>query len=232
MTIALCDDELLFRKEVKHYLDLYSKKYEIHFQVKEFDSGEELLNCQDKFSLVFLDHEMKGLNGMDTARSLRQTGEDIVIVFLTSHPEIMQEAFEVKTFRYILKPVNYDTFEKCLDAARNEIEHNSIILSGGDMQKLINLKQIMYIEAGEKGTTIRTKDGSYSSKNTMAEWEHILSNDCFCRCHKAYYINLAYVDEIHTDYVSLYNQERVAVSRRCRKIFQLKLNQYIKRNSW
>jgi DNA-binding LytR/AlgR family response regulator len=65
----------------------------------------------------------------------------------------------------------------------------------------------------------------------MAEWEDSLSDGSFFRCHKTYFVNLAYVDEIQKEYATLYNQERVAVSRRNKKEFEKRIIQYIKRNA-
>ena len=61
------------------------------YQIDEFQSGEELL-CQGielvKYQVVFLDVNMTGLNGIETARKIRKISEDIYIAFITAFYDI------------------------------------------------------------------------------------------------------------------------------------------------
>lgn len=231
MTIAVCDDERIFRVKILELLENYKKEHFLTFEILEFSSGEELLNYKNDIFLVFLDVEMPGRNGMEIAKLIKEKKENILIVFLTSHSEMMQKAFQVKAFRYLLKPLRHRDFLECMESAMKEMKASKVLLSVDGIQKVVNLKEIQYIEAGEKNTFIRTKSTTYESKYTMTEWVNILADGHFFRCHKTYYINLAFVDEIHKEYAVLYNKERVAVSRRSRKEFNQKLLDYIKSNS-
>lgn len=231
MTIAICDDEPLFRSIVYQALEKYKSEHTLSFQIVEFKSGAELLNFREDIFLVFLDYEMPERNGMDTARLLKQKNKDILIAFLTSHPEKMQNAFEVKAFRYILKPLKHHDLENCMNAALAELNQSKVILSDQGIQKIVSLKEIHYIEAGDNYTYVRTDSTVYHSKYTMSEWEAIVKDEGLVRCHKAYIVNLKYVDEIYTDYIVLYSKEKVLLSRRSRKDFQQKLVNYIKNNA-
>ena len=44
---------------------------------------------------------MKIINGMDTARKIREFDQNLEIIFMTSFSEFMQEGYEVKAYRYI-----------------------------------------------------------------------------------------------------------------------------------
>lgn len=228
MRIAVCDDEKVFCQEVYNHIMLYRKNSQKDITIQLFQSGDDLLRSSQEFSMVLLDYEMKGINGMETARRLREKNKDVIIVFLTSHTEVMQEAFVVKAFRYMVKPITYQEIEACINAVREELEQEEELVFDDDIPKKIKLKHIVYIEAGNKGTCVRTSEGTYKSKNTMSDWESLLNDRYFYRCHKSYYINLAFVDKIYPEYVLLYNKEKVALSRRSRKEFQHRMNQFIK----
>ncbi len=231
MTIAVCDDEKIFREKVVSMLAQYRKENACTFEIASFASGKELLNYEGTYFLVLLDIEMPGIGGMETARRIKEKNKDIIVVFLTSHAQMMQKAFEVRAFRYLLKPISMIDIDQCLNAVMAELEEETVILSREGMDKLVSIRKILYIEAGIKNTIVRTEEGTYASKNNMAEWEDRLTDGSFFRCHKTYFVNLAYVDEIQKEYATLYNRERVAVSRRQRKEFEKRILQYIKRNA-
>ena len=98
MIIALCDDEKIFHWNVISLLEKYREERGLSFQIVEFSSGAEVLNYKEDIFLVFMDVEMPGMNGIETAKFLRQKNKETIIVFLTSHAEMMQKAFEVKAF--------------------------------------------------------------------------------------------------------------------------------------
>ncbi|MHB8128694.1 MAG: LytR/AlgR family response regulator transcription factor [Mobilitalea sp.] len=231
MTIAICDDVSIFREKVFELLEKYRVEHNLLYKVVKFTSGEELLNYKGDIFLIFLDFEMPGMNGMEIARLLKQKSKDTLITFLTSHPEMMQNAFEVKAFRYLLKPLKPHDLVNCMEVALMELAQSKVVLNIEGIQKVISIKNIQYIESGDNNTFVRTKDYTYQSKNTMIEWETILLEGCFFRCHKTYFVNLAFVDEIYKEYIVLYNKERVSISRRSRKEFQQKLLDYIKSNA-
>ena len=56
------------------------------------------------FHMYLLDIEMAGTDGLKTAAQIRETDPDAVIIFMTSHSELMSEAFEVLAFQFIVKP--------------------------------------------------------------------------------------------------------------------------------
>src|SRR5690554_4436059 len=107
--VAICDDEVNQRELVKNMLITLSVKSNIEFEYDLFSSGEQLVahyeNQETSFHILILDVEMGGMNGIQTARSIRNLHHlDEQIVFLTSYPEYMVESFDVITFQYLIKP--------------------------------------------------------------------------------------------------------------------------------
>lgn len=78
--IAICDDERHFRELIHRILEEYMGQTGMVYQIDEFQSGEELL-CQGielvKYQVVFLDVNMTGLNGIETARKIRKISEGL-----------------------------------------------------------------------------------------------------------------------------------------------------------
>jgi two-component SAPR family response regulator len=87
------------------------------FKLSLFTSGEQLLShyrdAGDTFHILILDVEMGGMNGIQTAKEIRNMKFlDVQIMFLTSYPEYMVESFDVITSQYLIKPIQQQVFEE------------------------------------------------------------------------------------------------------------------------
>ncbi len=100
MRIAVCDDE----KEVRLLLSGKIRKLYPEADVFCYGSGEELLRSTEPFDILFLDIQMEGQNGMETAARLRKKDRDVILVFITALEEYVFQAFDVGAFHYLVKP--------------------------------------------------------------------------------------------------------------------------------
>lgn len=80
-----------------------------------FPSGDAYLQQMParKDDLVFLDICMEGTSGIETAQQLRRADPKVLIVFVTSSPEYVWDAFPVHPFDYLLKPYEEENFMSC-----------------------------------------------------------------------------------------------------------------------
>lgn len=85
-----------------------------------FESGDAFLQAfpSRAYQAVFLDICMEGTNGIDTARTLRRTDPDLPLVFVTSSPEYVWDAFPVHPFDYLLKPYREEKLFQLADELR------------------------------------------------------------------------------------------------------------------
>ena len=83
MIIAICDDEQLFREELKNILIEYKRERRLHIDIVEFNNGNDLLEYQSHLDVIFLDYQMPGINGLDVAKKLRHQHNLCAIIFVT-----------------------------------------------------------------------------------------------------------------------------------------------------
>ena len=108
MNIAICDDEILFTRELSSLLTHWAEKNDFSLTLYPYSNGDDLLTALRTIpvDLIFLDIIMPLLNGIDTAREIRSMGLTVPVIFLTSSREFALDSYDVKAFHYLLKPVN------------------------------------------------------------------------------------------------------------------------------
>ena len=105
---AFCDDDLSVLNELHVLMDNYRVERNQEITYTAFHSPLELLAAMEKgtyFDAVFLDVLMPGENGISTARELRQTDQNIKIVFLTTSSEYAVDSYSVGAYFYQMKPL-------------------------------------------------------------------------------------------------------------------------------
>lgn len=196
--IAVCDDEQVFVDDVAAKLKEQSEQCEI----SEYISGEELLDSSLEFNIIFLDIEMTGIDGINTAFTLRERGYDGMIIFLTSHTEFMPDAFKVKAFRFLDKPLDAEKFNEAFSEAKKEIMNTEHILLSDRSGKTVYLKltDIVYLEAYGDGTYIFGRTGIvFDTDKPLKYWKGQIGSEHFFQIHKSFIVSYLYVSDISKD---------------------------------
>lgn len=214
MLVAICDDDSIFCKALRSMLLDYKTQHRLHIDIYEFASGETLLQSGKAFDMIFLDYQMPGLDGLEVARALRRINIACSIVFVTSYPQFILESFEVQPYRFFVKPLHP---EQVVALMNTFIAHQKllapIIVINDSEQKIVNAKDILYLEGDGKYCIIRTATGTYNSSKTLAQAHALLPQHCFYRCHKSYVVNLYSVSSFDKGTVKLVNGEVAQVGR-------------------
>lgn len=240
--VLLADDEAPARADLRYILE-DMPEVEV---AGECASGDEVLKFLQKDSsvdLLFLDVEMPGKNGLETAAAINQTDLPVRIVFSTGFSRFAVQAFELEAFDYIMKPYSDERVENTIRRFTGETrqkearrEAGGIIFTKKKLAVYANDKillldpenEIMLVKT-EKGsdTLFYTTRGILASKISLKEAERILLASGFCRTHKSYLVNLNKIKEMipwFNDTFLLvteqYEKEQVPVSRHYLKSFK------------
>lgn len=214
MRIAICDDE----KEMCRRLKQMVLRQRADCEVLLFDSGSLLLQSRQRFSIIFMDIQMEGVNGIETAKALRMKDENAVLIFVTALKEYVFEAFDVSAFHYLLKPVSDERFRRvfesaCREAQKREREVKEQILFRTRTRSFTLFKRdILYVESRGRKVDIHTAGDCVTVYGTMNGLQEQLGCD-FYRCHRGYLVNLAHVTEYETDRILLESGEEVFMAR-------------------
>ena len=217
MRIALIDDEEAWRTIIYQKI----KKYFTEADIRIFQSGSEFIQKQETFDIVFLDIEMAGMDGFETAREYREYAPDCIIIILTTHSEMVKRGYQVNAFRYLDK-INLDEeLSEAAAAVRKRFQKSGKITVPlvGLGKKIFELKDILYVETEKRNICIHTWNESFISSLEIGEIEEMMG-ESFFRCHRSYIVNLDMVKEVNRLDLILKNGDTVLLSARKRADFK------------
>lgn len=214
MQIAICDDEGVFRQELHKVLLNFKRNKRIYIDIYEFENGEDLLQSDVVFDMVFLDYQMPGMDGMKAARKLRNKNSICSIIFVTAYPEFILESFEVQPFRFMIKPIDTKKINDTLDnyIKQQKLLYPLLIIENGE-QKSVKAQDIVYLEGDGKYCYVRTTEETIHSSKTLSQVYKLLPQHCFYRIHKSYVINMYFISSVKNNVVTFINGEMAIIGR-------------------
>ena len=194
MNIAICDDDREFRAFLKDSLRNYFDEKSISLNILQFKSGEELLNDELLFDLVFLDVEMENINGIETGKELKKRNPRSIIFVITSYNGYLDDAFKINAFRFLSKPLDVARLYNALDDANDLLKNNIIVFNDVNTGENVKIytNDIILLEIDGRKTKIITVNGTYLSKDKITDWKSHLNGISFVCPHSSYIVNLDY----------------------------------------
>ncbi|MCC8042600.1 MAG: LytTR family DNA-binding domain-containing protein [Oscillospiraceae bacterium] len=216
LTFAICDDDGEQTKGLRRMLADWSADKPFSLQITEYEDAEEFSfdYPENPCDLLLLDIEMKGINGMELAKKLRDRGDMLPIIFITGYSEYMSEGYDVEALHYLLKPISpqklYGVLDKYIE--RYSSHSREILVTCGGRALHIPTDSIIYIEAFGRKIQLHLADkGTLDCGMNLGSFENVTG---LIHCHRSYLVNLRFVRSIGKNTAVLDNGEELPVSRR------------------
>lgn len=205
-TIVVCDDVEIERLLLKEILCQYFEEINEEVSIVEYDSGETLIADVEEgyvaMDLLFLDIYMKKLNGMETARKLRQIQCKVPIIFLTASPDYAIESYEVQASGYLLKSFSEEKLMKLLNRILKTDMKRRVAIKNRRQYRYPCTDDIMYIDSDKHNVTLHLSDGSeIITVDKLGEIEKRINEKRFLRCHQSYLVNMDYIKDVEDDFI-------------------------------
>lgn len=231
LSIAVVDDEKVFSDRLCHFIEQYGRETGAETAVTCFHDGIDITeDFKSKWDIIFLDIQMKHLDGLAAAKRIRACDSDVIIIFVTTMAQYAINGYEVDAFDYILKPLEYPQFvlrmKKAVKAAEKKKTHAYVYLKRySDMVK-VSTDEILHIEVNGHTLIYTTTDGTFERRAKISDAEAELSGLPFSRCSLSYLVNLKRIDRVSKDSVFISGNE-LPISRNRKKEFLQAFTDYL-----
>ncbi|NBK92118.1 DNA-binding response regulator [bacterium 1XD21-13] len=229
--IAVCDDESYMSDHIKEMVCDFFRKKNREISLRTFAGGEELLSYDGQIDILFLDIQMKDMDGMETARKLRAGKFRGFLIFITVLKEMVFASFEVQAYDYLVKPVKKTQFEKTMErlyASMQNAREDSLLVQKGYEGRIIPKGEIVFCEIIDRKIYLNLTSSEVVDYYERIENLETKLGNHFFRCHRSYLINLKHLKGYKNGTAYMDNGREVPVSRLRSKEFSSVVLQYMK----
>lgn len=203
MKIAVCDDNAAELEHLEGLLDEYKSVRGFPIDCQVFTSGIDMLFHMKggEYDIILLDVIMSGINGIETAREIRDIDKNVKLGFLSSSSEFAVDSYSVGAGFYLLKPVMEDRLFPILDQTNAELcTPNQDFLAVKSKNGFMRLpfEKLEYLEIMNKTIFFHMIDGSVQeSTGTLSDYEEkLLPRSDFFKIHRSYLVNLKQIQNL------------------------------------
>ena len=187
---------------------------------------------EHEVDLIFLDIHLPKLSGMDFLKVLPYHTR---VILTTAFPEYALEGYEFDVVDYLLKPISFERFLKAVSKVIYQPEaaapqrgeparppgpasHTYVFVKSDKTFLRIDFDQIIFIKADDVYTWVYSAEKHHFLSYSLKFWLDVLPASDFCRIHKSYIVNLAWIEKIEGNRVHT-SKGKLPVGRSYRKAF-------------
>lgn len=216
----IIDGDELDRLVIQHHVRQYDK-IEI---IASFDSAEKAVPYLEfPIDLLICETSLHGMSGLEFGK----LGHKIpACVFVSSHPELAAEAFEIDALDFVIKPFKAERFHysmekvfsffemkeksECFDALLGE---NCIKIKENGNVSQIRLTDILYLEALKDYTRLVTHEKKHCVLDSLGNLLHKSFFSSFIRIHRSYAVPRHFIRRKSSHEIELIHQIRLPIGR-------------------
>ena len=209
-SIAICDDDAAMTQYLGENIQIeFSKQNRIctpHLFTDPHKLMEQLAVVA--YHMIFLDMDMPDITGFDIAKEVVEHHPQSLIVFVTSHEELVFPSLQYHPFRFIRKRFFTSEIQEVVSSGIRSLEESGQIIeirtNGGSVYLYKN--EIIYFESERNYLMTVTETESYRSRESIGHKEKELKDSGFIRIHSGYLVNQRYIYAFESDQVKLRSQ--------------------------
>jgi len=221
MKIAICDDNSECNEKLNKMLQNYMRSSDIEkYDIHVYTSGDSLINgfSPHKYDFIFLDVEMPGTDGFNTAKMIRELDLDVDIVFITNLKEGVQRGFDYNAKGYLYKDVTDDQISEKMDKLISErLRSNKDalmkikLIKGGSV--ILSLSGIQYFESSSHQISAVSENETHVFIDTITNLTSKLESKGFIRVNQSNLVNIDYIFNITGSSVTIRKGGKITVGR-------------------
>lgn len=224
MRIIICDDDNEIVVQLNQMISEFFQNIPANPpEIVCYNNGDDLLSDSEDKTIVFLDIEMPGINGIMVGNELMRQNKNTIIMVVTSYIEYLDDAMRFNVFRYLTKPLDekriYRNMKDALEVI-NKTERIIPITTPSGIYSVL-LSNIIAVEVSLHKVIVYTTERNFESSQNMNYWRETLNTPNFFSPHRSFIVNLKYVSNFDHSLIHLYNNQVTAyLTRRKYKEFK------------
>lgn len=228
--VCVVEDDLKYMNQLEEFLTKFGETNGVAFRLDKFSDGLDFLNAyRPVYDLILMDIRLPSIDGIDTAKRLREMDRKVGIIFVTTMLKYAIHGYEVQAFDYIVKPLNYFDFCARIKNYLDRYENNrdaEILLSYGGKVRRVGVNEVCYVEVVGHNICYHIVGDSMMVHGSLTNAEQILPTEYFVRCNSGFLVNLNFVQAVEKDFVQVAGH-RLPISRPRRKDFLAAVTKFI-----
>lgn len=227
MRIAICDEDEQELARLSGEIAKYQSSRGVSIDCHSYCNITDFL-CElegGEYDLVLIDALMSEGGGAQAARELRELDKNVEIIFISASSEFAVESYSVRAYYYLLKPVDENSLFPLLDSVESKLfvqgEQGFVLKSRKGVVR-VAFSRLEYVEVIDKTVSFHLEDGVvHEITAALADFEKkLLDRPEFIKTHRAYLVNLSYVQAIDVNCIATKNGHDIPVSRQRRSQVQ------------
>ena len=206
LNIVICDDDPVFAER-------FSKKIrektiglpaDIEAYVYTFtEAGKVLEFAKTKpVHILFLDIDMKGMNGFELARAIHEQSEKTLVIFVSGYDNFVYSSFKFNPFDYMRKShIDEETdavFKSAVQKFMSDSTTAVFKTVDGDMN--IRINDIIYIESERNYFAVHCgKNTAFRCRGALSTAEPMLAAHDFYRINSSVIVNLDNISSVKSN---------------------------------
>ena len=228
MNVLIVDDDVNFCYTLKRDLTFYFETINDRTQFYIISDVPFHFQLREKYDLAFIDIDLKGIDGIQVAKEIRNSGLCRLIIFVTSHDHLVYNSLTVHPFFFIRKKEYEDDLKVFFDLISDAFQSDEFItLKWHGNRIVINTKDIIYIESINHSLLIHTIKGDYCDSRLLKEMMKNLNIYRFAQIYKSYVINFDFLMSYNSTSVQMVENKVLTIGRSYKQHFIKSYEKYL-----
>ena len=220
MKIAICDDHEIVADKLLKEVETIKQAHGIEAECKVFYSANQLMKEIREYSVVFLDIEMPGIDGIEAGKIIKQINPQCKIIMATARIDRVRETFFFQAFRFLQKPfVSEEIEEALLSAVKQEVGGQEIELYLDWTPYKVKQKDICIVCAFNGYVEYKVEDTVFRRDISLNTAEKEMDQRMFFRINREVIVNLSKIERKSDSEIEL-DGKRYPIARRRRMDFK------------
>ncbi len=220
LNIAVLDDEAAYIDRICRITETCMEWMGMEYKIHVYEKGRDVLDELKRgvcFDIYLLDIQLPDVDGLETAKQIRRSFSEPILIYITNYVNYAVEAYEVNTYRYIPKqmleeklPQAYCSMEPLLK--KNRKHDRFYLIRWYSFQEKIFYRDIFYLKKEGKYVVFVHKNGESRTRKSLEEVLEELQSKEFLMIDRSCAVNMGQVQSVKDRRVYIQNGENFPVS--------------------